>query len=101
MIYFLRVQGDSMSPTLDDGCSVLALSPKIVRVRPGCVIAFRRSEQLYIKRALSREGDGWFVVGDNPSRSTDSRRFGPVAESAIRAVVVLRLPPSVWSWRGL
>ena len=101
MIYFLRVQGDSMSPTLDDGCSVLALSPKIVRVRPGCVIAFRRSEQLYIKRALSREGDGWFVVGDNPSRSTDSRRFGPVDESAIRAVVVLRLPPSVWSWRGL
>ena len=90
-----------MSPTLNDGDALLALSPKLLGVKPGRIIAFRRGDDLYIKRALTREGDGWFAVGDNPSRSTDSRRFGPVPESAIRAVAVLRLAPLSAGWRGL
>ena len=98
MLYVLRVQGDSMSPTLPEGSALLALSPRVVPVRPGRVIAFQRGDDLYIKRALTREGTGWFVVGDNPSRSSDSRRFGPVPESAIRAVVALRLP-TLTTWR--
>jgi len=93
VIYFLRVRGDSMSPTLSEGQALLAISPKLVPVRPGRIIAFERGDELYIKRALSREGAGWFAVGDNPTRSTDSRRFGPVPASAIRAVAVLRLAP--------
>ncbi|MYE05944.1 MAG: S26 family signal peptidase [Chloroflexi bacterium] len=101
MLYFLQVKGDSMSPSLEDGQTVLGLSPALVGVKPGRIIAFRRGDDLYIKRALSREGDGWFVVGDNPSRSTDSRRFGPVPESAIRAVAVLKLAPLTLSLRRL
>ena len=93
MLYLLRVKGDSMAPTLEDGHALLALSPGLFPVKPGRIIAFQRGNDLYLKRALTREGDGWFAVGDNPSRSTDSRRFGPVPDSAIRAVVVLRQPP--------
>ena len=86
-----------MSPTLPEGSALLALSTKLVPVNPGRVIAFERGDDLSIKRALTREGAGWFVVGDNPSRSSDSRRFGPVPESAIRAVAVLRLDsPTAW-----
>ena len=93
MIYFLRVQGDSMSPTLQDGDRLLALSTKMLSVRPGRIVAFRRKTDLFIKRTLSREGDGWYVVGDNPSRSTDSRRFGVVPDSQLQAVALLKLLP--------
>ncbi|MYB22583.1 MAG: S26 family signal peptidase [Chloroflexi bacterium] len=96
MLYFLRVQGDSMSPTLRDGDRLLALTPRLFPIRPGRVIAFRRNGELYLKRVLSREGDGWFVVGDNPTRSTDSRRFGPVSASAVKAVAVCRMMPFRW-----
>ena len=101
MLYLLRVTGDSMSPTLEDGHTVLGLSPRFIAVKPGRIIAFRRGNTLFIKRALTREGDGWFVVGDNPTRSTDSRRFGPVPDSAIRAVAVLRLASLTFNLRGL
>ncbi|MCY3557987.1 MAG: S24/S26 family peptidase [Chloroflexi bacterium] len=91
MLYFLRVQGDSMSPSLRHGDRLFALTPRLFPIRPGRVIAFRRNGELYLKRVLSREGEGWFVVGDNPSRSTDSRRFGPVPPSAVEAVAVCRV----------
>ncbi len=93
MLYFLRVQGDSMSPSLRDGDRLFALTPRLNPIRPGKIIAFRRGGELYLKRVLAREGEGWFAVGDNPSRSTDSRRFGPVPESAVEAVAVCRLAP--------
>ena len=35
-------------------------------------------------------------LGDNPSRSTDSRRFGPVPASAVEAVAVCRIAPFRW-----
>ena len=101
MLYLLRVKGDSMSPTLEEGHAVIGLSPRLVAVKPGRIIAFQRGADLYIKRALTREGDGWFVVGDNPARSTDSRRFGPVPQSAVRAVAVLGLAPLAFNLRRL
>ena len=85
-----------MSPTLQDGDALLALAPKLVEVKPGRIIAFQRGANLYIKRALTREAEGWFAVGDNPPRSTDSRRFGPVPESHIRATALCRLIPFRW-----
>ena len=96
MLYFLKVQGDSMSPSLRDGDRLLALAPRLIPIRPGKIIAFRRGGELYLKRALSREAEGWFAVGDNPSRSTDSRRFGPVPASAVEAVAVCRIAPFRW-----
>ena len=100
LLYVLRIEGDSMSPTLQAGQVVLALSSRWVRVRPGRIVAFERGRTLFIKRALTQESDGWFVVGDQPARSTDSRRFGPVPVSAIRAVAVIRLRPLAWLLEG-
>ena len=41
--------------------------------------------------------DEYFVLGDNPTRSTDSRAFGPVSANRIIGRVWLRCwPPSAW-----
>ena len=34
-----------------------------------------------------------FVLGDNPSHSTDSRSFGPVNKNSVKAVALLRFYP--------
>jgi hypothetical protein len=60
-----------MSPTLGDG--------DIVVVRFGAPV-----------RIGDREGDGWWVLGDNPYGSTDSRTLGP---ADVPAVVRWRLWP--------
>ncbi len=96
MILLLRVEGDSMSPTLEDGQLLLALSTALRPVQGGRIVVFRRRGAHYIKRALTREAGGWFVVGDQPARSTDSRRFGPVPLTDIQAVAICRLGPFKW-----
>ena len=91
-----------MSPTLEHGERLLALSPQLVPVKPGRIVVFRRTaqadegpsrEQFYVKRALTREPGGWFVVGDGSTRSADSRRLGPIPEAEIEAVVAARIAP--------
>nr|WP_308190396.1 S26 family signal peptidase [Pseudonocardia sp. TRM90224] len=85
------VRGPSMSPSLTDGDVVLVhfgSSP-----RSGDVVLVRwpqRPEQLSVKRAVRPDGEGWWVEGDNPHGSTDSRTLGP---AATEAVVKLRLWP--------
>jgi hypothetical protein len=49
-----------------------------------------RPGQLSVKRAVRPDGDGWWVLGDNPFGSTDSRTLGP---AMALAVVRLRLWP--------
>jgi hypothetical protein len=49
-----------------------------------------RPEQLSVKRAVRPEGEGWWVLGDNPLGSTDSRALGP---ARVVAVVRARLWP--------
>ena len=50
--------------------------------------------------APGEEGLGfgeWFVEGDNPTESTDSRTFGPVPRSLIRGRVrAVYWPPGRW-----
>ena len=80
-----------MSPTLSDG-DVLLISVR-ARPRPGSVVLVRwaqRPGQLSVKRAVGRHGGGWWVLGDNPAASTDSRHLGTA--DAI-AVVLARLWP--------
>ena len=90
------VEGDSMSPTLEHGDWLLAVSARRLPPAPGRLIIFREPRtggHRSIKRAVSREPDGWFALGDNPPRSTDSRTYGPVPLEAIEAVVIARYGP--------
>lgn len=81
-----------MSPTLRDG-DVLLVSSR-ARPRPGAVVVVRwpqRPGQVSVKRAVGRHGDGWWVLGDNPAASTDSRHL---ATATPLAVALLRLHPA-------
>ena len=67
-----------MSPTLHDGDVVLARFG--ATPRPGDVVLVgwaARPGQLSVKRAVRPDGDGWWVLGDNPFGSTDSSTLGP------------------------
>ena len=86
------VRGPSMSPTLSDG-DVLLVSLR-ARPRPGAVVLVRWAQRpgaLSVKRAVGRHGCGWWVLGDNPAGSTDSRHLGTADPIA---VVLARLWPA-------
>jgi phage repressor protein C with HTH and peptisase S24 domain len=87
-----------MSPTLTDGDVVVVRFGAPVRV--GDVVLVRwaaRPGQLSVKRAVRRDGDGWWVLGDNPFGSTDSRALGP---ADVLAVVRFRLHPRPGPLKG-
>jgi phage repressor protein C with HTH and peptisase S24 domain len=70
----VTVRGPSMAPTLKDGDVVLVRRSSQARV--GDVVLVRwpgRPGQLSIKRVAR---PGYFVVGDNPFASTDSKELG-------------------------
>ncbi|MGH3990677.1 MAG: nickel-type superoxide dismutase maturation protease, partial [Pseudonocardiaceae bacterium] len=98
------VRGPSMSPTLSDGDVVLVSVH--ARPRPGAVVLVRwaqRPGQLSVKRVVGRHGDGWWVLGDNPAGSTDSRQLGtadPIAVVLARLYPApRRLPRRSTTWR--
>jgi phage repressor protein C with HTH and peptisase S24 domain len=77
-----------MVPALRDGDAVLVRAGGSV-VRPGDVVVVRfatRPGALFVKRAARRAGDGWWVLGDNPLVTDDSRAYGP-AEVVGRVVL--------------
>ena len=65
-------------------------------VAPGDVVVARRPDRpelLLVKRAVRREPGGWWLEGDNPAASDDSRLFGPVADHLVLGRVVGRYWP--------
>ena len=81
-----------MAPTLRHGDAVLAWRGGR-RPRPGDVVLGRfrsRPELLVIKRVARRESDGWWLLGDNPLVTDDSRAYG-LAD--VEARVILRYWP--------
>lgn len=94
----VAVRGPSMSPTLSDGDVLLVRFG--AAARPGDVALVRwtqRPGQLSVKRLDHPVEDGWWVLGDNPRGSTDSRALGG---AEVVAVVRIRLWPRPWRLRG-
>jgi nickel-type superoxide dismutase maturation protease len=102
----VAVEGTSMSPTLEEGDFLIAIRPRVLHAGTLVVIEHpeRRGFEM-VKRLSAGPGsvieglmlgpDEWWVIGDLPSASTDSRSFGAVRASAIRGEVLARYwPPS-------
>lgn len=87
-----------MLPTLAPGEWWLAR--RTVDLSPGDLIVFRhpdREAHLVVKRAIRRERGGWWVEGDNPGASDDSRIWGAIHPDRILGRLWWRYRP--WSLR--
>jgi type IV secretory pathway protease TraF len=100
----VAVAGWSMAPALLPGDLLVAAVDR-EPVRGSMVVVPRpdRPELELVKRVLAVAGDRvdgrllsageLWVIGDDPSHSTDSRTFGPVRREAVRGVVRFRYWP--------
>jgi phage repressor protein C with HTH and peptisase S24 domain len=87
------VHGRSMLPTLREGDRLLVLHGG--RPRPGRAVVVRLPEGVVaVKRAVRREGAGWWVESDNAREGVDSRTVGALADHQVVARVLLRIWPS-------
>ena len=60
----IKVHGDSMEPTLPDGCSILVDHSRRTR-RRGRIYVLQDEDSVLVKRA-GREKSGWLILSDNP-----------------------------------
>jgi SOS-response transcriptional repressor LexA len=82
-----------MEPTLSDGDLLLVRTEE--PAAPGELVVVRLAGRpgLAVKRAVRREGGGWWVERDNPREGVDSWVVGAVPETDVVAKVVARLWP--------
>ena len=112
----MRVSGDSMAPTLRSGALIFVNTRTYRRRAPQCgeIVAARPKAfggKTLVKRlaGLPRQqveisgrwwqlnDDQFFLLGDCPDQSTDSRNLGPVDRHELLGVVTR----SIWPWRSL
>ncbi len=91
------VRGDSMTPTLLDGDEVLVNPHAYTRRRPavGDVVLVQhplRSDVRALKRVAELRPQALWLLGDNPSGSTDSRSYGAVPDTKLLGRVERILP---------
>lgn len=92
-LHTFLVEGDSMSPTLNNG-EIILLDPHASLEVGDLALADHpyRSSVRIIKRIASIEPGGLVsLIGDNAPESTDSRTFGLVSIKSIKGRVVCRL----------
>jgi hypothetical protein len=97
----VEIAGPSMAPTLLPGDWALAVTRRSIRRWDIVVVGHpRRPGFEMVKRVVGipdelspagaiLEADEWWVEGDSPAESTDSRHFGPVRTQHIKATVRL------------
>jgi len=87
-----RVEGDSMLPTLKDGDRVMVQS--IESYQTGDVVVAKhpfRHTPIIKRIAKISTGGKFFLAGDNPDESKDSRSFGEIQVKDILGKVICRL----------
>ena len=65
----INVMGESMEPTLVDGCSIL-VNAASRRRRVGRIYVVRTDDGLLVKRAGKDRTGAWQIVSDNPNKET-------------------------------
>src|SRR5512139_1501234 len=87
-------EGTSMNPTLKDGEVVLVdREAKIIEVGDIVVARHPIEQNSEVVKRVERinERGHYYLVGDNPDDSTDSRHYGAVTHEYIKGKVVARL----------
>lgn len=86
-----------MLPTLPAG-ALVAVSRVGGDPVVGAVVVVRRPDgSEHLKRIARRDGEGYFVLGDNAEASTDSRHYGSVSRRDIVGIArFCYWPPSAW-----
>jgi nickel-type superoxide dismutase maturation protease len=86
-LFAVLVQGPSMVPTLRSGDALVVRRTSRVRTGDVVVARFRaRPGLLVVKRAVRPQQGGWWIQGDNPLITDDSRAYG-VADVIGRVVI--------------
>ena len=62
----IKVRGESMEPTLPDGCSIL-LDRRRRSLRSGRIFVVRTDEGVVVKRSERGAGGGWLLISDHPT----------------------------------
>ena len=112
----MRIYGRSMSPLLNPGELVFISQGNYERRQPqrGEVVAVRPASlggRAFVKRIVGLphdqvtvgerqwqlQAEQFFLLGDQPEHSMDSRIFGPVTREELIGPVRLRL----WPWKAL
>ena len=65
----IRVTGDSMEPTLPNGCAILVYLGSRGR-QDGKVFVIRIGDDLVVKRTILDPEKGWLLVSDSPNKNT-------------------------------
>lgn len=82
-----RVKGNSMLPTYKNGSLIFVSN--LLKPSVGRIVIAKLANKEVIKRVKSVSPDRrFYIVGDNPSDSTDSREYGPVSRKDIIGVVL-------------
>jgi SOS-response transcriptional repressor LexA len=97
-LWRIAVAEQSMEPALVPGDWLLAWrglrAGRPPRIRPGQIVIARqpgRDGFWLVKRAVRRDGDGWWLESDNQGiRTVDSRTFGAVPDGLIAGRMLLR-----------
>ena len=63
--HIIGVRGDSMEPTLPDGCQVIVDRSR-QKLRPDGIYVMRTEEGLVVKR-VKQNAQGWWLMSDNPA----------------------------------
>ena len=95
VLMFLTVSGRSMLPTLTEGDKLTSVRTYLCKLNVGDIVVAKPYDdgcenRLVIKRVAQIEGNYFYLLGDNPDESYDSRNYGWVSKEEIVAKVVTR-----------
>ena len=85
----VKIDGDSMNPSMHHGDEFIFEKYFNQKVRLGDILLFSHpySKKNLVKRVTKiKEGDEFFLEGDNPNYSSDSRSFGFISKKKIIAI---------------
>lgn len=87
LISHFIVHGSSMYPTLKEGKHIFSFN-WFLKLKKGDIVVALVDDRAIIKRISEVKEGKYFLVGDNKSQSTDSRKFGPVSLGQIIGKVI-------------